>query len=255
MFTMHSLTDSFYRFLARQETIFYQFGALNAIRLLGAELTRKTLDPYNISSYSQTGEDRIIDCILLGRKTGFYVEVGCNHPQAYSNTYTFYKRGWSGITIDANENLIQKHHRLRKQDKSICAVISDKEQEVVFTEFEESLVSSLDANHVSEYSKNLNIKGKRLVNTVSLDTLLQEYEIPRDFDLLSIDVEGHDFEVLCSLNLHTYRPKMIVIEMHGFDLINPKSSQIYEYLRANDYKMVGYVIMNGYFVDSLIQAS
>jgi FkbM family methyltransferase len=236
-------------------TYFYQFRILSAIRFSCAELSRKLLDSCNIPSYSQTGEDRILANILgntgfyVDGNTGFYVDVGCNHPQAFSNTFELYKRGWMGVNIDANQHLIKKHQRLRKRDLSICAAVSDQEQEVVFTDFEDSLVSSLSAEHISEWGKVRKIKEKRIVNTVSLSRILDGCNAPKDFDLLCIDVEGHDFEVLSSLNLSIYRPKLIVIEMHSFDLLDPSSSKIYEYLRVNDYKMMGYVVMNGYFSD------
>lgn len=233
--------------LDKIKTYFHQFRILSAIRLLCAELSRKLFDPYNISSYSQTGEDRIINNIL--GEAGFYVDVGCNHPKAYSNTFELYKRGWTGITIDANQQLIKKHQRLRKRDLSICAVVSDHEQEVIFTDFEDSLVSSLNSEHISQWEKIRKIKEKRVVNTVSLSSILDSCGVSKYFDLLCIDVEGHDFEVLTSLNFSSYRPKLIVIEMHSFDLLNPSSNKVYEYLRSNDYKMIGYVVMNGYFSD------
>ena len=135
---------------------FHQFEMLSAIRFLCAELSRKLLDPYNISSYSQTGEDRILSTTL--GEAGFYVDVGCNHPQSYSNTFNLYKRGWTGITIDANQQLINKHQSLRKRDLSVCAVVSNQEQEVVFTDFEDSLVSSLSSEHISEWEKKRKIK-------------------------------------------------------------------------------------------------
>lgn len=227
---------------------FCQFEFLNAIRFLCAELARKVFDPYNVSSYAQTGEDLIITSIL--GKTGFYVDVGCNHPKVFSNTFVLYKCGWTGITIDANKELIQKNQKLRKQDTSICAVVSDKKQEVAFTDFEDSLVSSLNTEVINHWQKTLKIKEQRIVNTVLLSTILDSHEVPKNFDLLSIDVEGHDFEVLSSLNLNIYRPKLIVIEMLEFDLLNPSSNKIYEYLRVNNYKMISYVIWNGYFLDS-----
>jgi len=236
--------------LNKIKTYFHEFRILSAIRVLCAELSRKLFDTYNLSSYSQAGEDRILLNVItnLG-KTGFYVDVGCNAPQAYSNTFELYKRGWRGITIDANQQLINKHQRLRKRDISICAVISDQEREVVFTNFENSLFSSLDTEHISKWEKNRKIKEKKVVTTATLSSILDSCNAPKEFDLLSIDVEGHDFEVLSSLNLSIYRPKLIVIEMHGFDLLNPSSSKLYEYLRANDYRMIGYVVMNGYFSD------
>lgn len=236
---------------AKIKTLFRQFGTLNAIRYLYAEINRKIYDPFKITSYSQTGEDRIIEH-LLG-ESGFYVDVGCNHPQYYSNTFSLYKKGWTGITIDACPELIKQHQKLRKRDRSICAVISDKEQEVIFTDFEDSLVSSLDAEHVSEWMKSRKIKEQRVVKTISLNSILDTCKVPSNFDLLNIDVEGHDYEVLTSLDLNIYRPKLIVIEMHGFDLTNPSSSKIYEYLTVNNYKLIGYATMNGYFAEVPIE--
>ena len=50
-------------------------------------------------SYSQEGEDLVVDRLLNGKRNGFYVEVGCHHPYRYSNTFMFYKKGWRGICI------------------------------------------------------------------------------------------------------------------------------------------------------------
>ena len=234
----------------RLKTYFSQFYLFNALRILFADLNRRIFDPFCIPSYSQTGEDRLITSILGVVKTGFYVDVGCNHPQSYSNTFLLYKRGWKGISIDANPQLIRKHQRLRYCDLSICAVVSDQEHEVVFTDFNDSLVSSLSPGHVSKWERLRSIKSKRLVNTVSLHTILSNHNAPSRFDLLCIDVEGHDLEVVTSLDFACFRPKLIVIEMHGFNLQSPRSCKTYCYLRSNNYTMVGFAIMNGYFLDA-----
>ena len=80
---------------------------------------------------------------------------------------------------------------------------------------------------------------------------MEKYNAPKVIDLLSIDVEGHDFEVLSSLDLNIYRPRLIVVEIHKFDINNPSASKIYEYLIEHNYKMVSYAVMNGYFLDAL----
>jgi hypothetical protein len=67
-------------------------------------------------------------------------------------------------------------------------------------------------------------------------------------DLLTIDVEGHDFRVLKSLDIAKYRPKIIVIEMHDFAGI--RDSEIYRYLAANGYVLKFFAVMNTYFVDA-----
>ena len=230
---------------------FEQFSLTDALRFLWSKTNQRLFDPHNFSSYAQTGEDRIISHLLASEtvgESGFYVDVGCNHPQVFSNTFSLYQRGWRGITVDANEELVRSHQKLRQRDTSICAVVSNNTQEVVFTEFEDSLVSSLSKNHIDEWKEKRKIKKQRTVKPIALTTLLKENSAPKSFDLLSIDVEGHDFEVLSSLDLDFYRPRLIMIEMHGFDITNPTASNIYTYLSAHRYKMIGYAVMNGYFV-------
>jgi hypothetical protein len=46
----------------------------------------------------------------------------------------------------------------------------------------------------------------------TLDKILQETDIPKDFDLLSIDIDGDDYHIYKSLN--NYKPKVIIIEIN-----------------------------------------
>jgi FkbM family methyltransferase len=237
--------------LANVKIYFRQFGFLHSLKFLISGFFQRVLDPHRIASYSQGAEDRIIRSILGNTQNGYYVDVGCNDPQRFSNTFALYRQGWSGINIDANQYLIGKHRRLKKRDISVCAVVSDKEQEVIFTEFNDSLVSSIDAKQVDKWKGRREIKRQTKLKTVSLNEILEEYNAPKFFDLLSIDVEGHDFEVLCSIDLATYRPKLIVVEMHGLDISELPKSTIYQYLASHNYGLVGYIRPNSYFVDKL----
>ncbi len=231
-------------------TLFRQFPFLAACRFALLKTLCKFLDSHFQPSYSQTGEDRIIRTLLHGVADGFYVDVGCNQPQARSNTFELYKRGWRGINIDGNADLIARFHALRPRDTSLCRLVSNEEKEVVFTQFEDDAVSSLSAGHVEEWKKARKVKSERRVKTVSLATILRENSAPKRFELLTIDVEGHDFEVLTSFDLNEYRPRLIVIEMHGFEFLHPENDPIYRHLTGNGYRLAGYAVMNGYFLDS-----
>lgn len=236
-------------YLRRSKTFFRQFPGLRALGYIAFETLRKVCDPGGVSSFSQTGEDRLIMAIL-GRDDGFFVDVGCNHPVRMSNTFALYKRGWTGINVDANPDMIALCGVRRPRDRAVCAVVSDTERQAVFTEFADDLVSSLDADHISQWKRQRAVKAERQVETVELQTLLHRLDAPRTFDLLSIDVEGHDFEVLSSLDLQAYRPRLIVIEMHGFDIGRPTDNRIYRHLTGAGYALVGYAVMNGYFLDA-----
>ncbi len=228
---------------------FRQLKPLEAIKYLGLKAIQSVLDPWASVSYAQTGEDRIIATLLDGRSTGFYVDVGCNHPIRYSNTFALYKRGWRGINIDANAQLIDRYRRVRPRDVSISAVVSSSSRDVVFTEFEDDVVSSVSAEHVARWKAEQRVVRERHAKARTLNDILDSVDAPHRFDLLSIDVEGHDLEVLSSLDLDRYRARLIVVEMHDFPLREPKRNETWSHLVANGYEMVGYAIMNGYFLD------
>jgi FkbM family methyltransferase len=229
---------------------FKQLGYLRAVPLIILETTRMIFDRYGRTSYAQTGEDMILNWLFPSNK-GFYVEVGCNHPKAYSNTFNLYKRGWNGLCIDANKNLILEYKRFRRNDISVCAAISNHKRKAIFTEFFDSFISSLELEHVVKWEKKKPIKQRRTLITRTLNDVLYEFNAPKCFDLLSIDVEGHDYEVLLSINLNRYTPKFILIEMHKFDISNPSSNKIYNYLISMNYVMIGYLVMNGYFAKKI----
>lgn len=237
----------------RAGILFEQFRRIEATRILIVELVRALCDRDAIFSYSQTGEDRIIRALLAehkgpyGEEKGFYVDVGCNHPTKFSNTFELYKRGWRGISIDANQTLIDQHQQKRPADKSVCAAVSDSEKEVVFTHFKDDLVSSLSAEHIEEWGKKREIATQESVVTVTLNIILEQAGAPQAFDLLSIDVEGHDFEVLKSIDTDVFKPQLIVIEMHNFKISQCEENEIYQYLTNRGYQMAGYVTMNGFF--------
>jgi hypothetical protein len=56
---------------------------------MARSFTRKLL-----GSHSQYSEDIIMDALLAGKPSGFYVDIGANHPNSLNNTKHFYDKGW-----------------------------------------------------------------------------------------------------------------------------------------------------------------
>jgi hypothetical protein len=57
----------------------------------------------------------------------------------------------------------------------------------------------------NELHKRLSLGMKRyMVQTISLSDLVNNYQAPSDFDLLSIDTEGSKFEILSKLDFKKY---------------------------------------------------
>ena len=57
----------------------------------------------------------------------FYVDVGANSPIINSNTMLFYLKGYRGINIDAQEEIIEDLNTFRSRDKNILALIDFRE--------------------------------------------------------------------------------------------------------------------------------
>lgn len=232
-----------------------QFKLLSLIRLLFVDLVRRIFDQHANLSYSNAGEDLIIRRIF-NKSAGFYVDLGCNAPDSKSNTFALYKLGWTGICIDANEALIDRHSGLRPNDCQVLAAVSNEIKEVVFTQFVGgSQISSIDENFTERISKSRAEKIEKRMQTRTLTGILDGQAVAKNFDLLCIDVEGHDFEALQSLDFLKYRPRVIVIEILCLNLARFSENQIIQYLLERNYKFVGYVMQNAYLADANPNAS
>lgn len=224
-----------------------------AVRLISLSFIRKIFRIPVTFSFSQGAEDIILNYLPLSN-SGIYIDVGCNEPVHFSNTFNLYLRGWRGINIDANKELIDECKKIRKKDISICAAVSDSEREVTFHKSKTSAVSTIDEERLKEWEKlwTFSEEDKERVVTKTLTSILDN-NLPPDsaIDLLSIDVEGHDFNVLRGLDLTKYRPKVIIIELHTMDKIN--ETDIYRYLSDNDYKLKYFAVLNAYFVDNSLE--
>jgi len=227
---------------------FRQFRLGTATRLSCSRIVQRLADRLAIPSYSQTGEDRII-AALLPVPTGFYVDVGSNDPVRYSNTFALYRRGWRGIVVDANPALIRRHRAVRPRDVAVHAVVSETSRSAVFTEFDDPLVSSLDASHVETWSTQRRVVQRHAVTTEPLTAILDRHGAPPAFEVLSVDVEGHDREVVASLDLRRYRPRLIVVEMHAFSLERTAQHPVVAHLAGHGYDLVAYAVANGYFLE------
>ncbi|MEP7149353.1 MAG: FkbM family methyltransferase [Acidobacteriota bacterium] len=198
--------------------------------------------------YAQGAEDFIAGHYLrhlFNVERGTYVDVGCNRPLRNSNTFDFYKLGWRGIAIDANMDLIAEFQAVRKQDICVTSAVSDEQRDAFFYKSDEDLVSTIDEDRLIEWKKHWEFNEGEKVVTRTLTSILDDYSLV-DIDLLSIDVEGHDLQVLRGLDLTKYRPKLIIIEIH--DLANVEGSPIYVYLTEHGYELKAFAILSAFFV-------
>jgi hypothetical protein len=206
-------------------------------------------------SYSGGAQDLIINYFFKNKKKGIYIDVGCYHPYNGNNTKLLYDKGWSGINIDLDFHTIDFFNFVRKRDENINIAISDKEgvKDLYFFHNRSAI------NSLSEIRKE-EAKEVRKIQTKTLNSVFENSKFKNEkINLLSIDVEGHEIEVLKSLDLAKYIPEMVVIEFLERDIINNLefhnqnineviNSEIYRHMIKNNYHFVNWLHSDLIFV-------
>jgi len=150
--------------------------------------------------YSQFGEDGIVEEIFQRLENNIELDKWCSEFGA-----------WDGVFLS-----------------NTCHFIRNKQYKAVLIEGDPSRVSDLKKNfpqeEVHKVQKFVSFEGPN-----SLDSIFSEYEIPINFDFLSIDIDGVDYHIFESLE--KYHPKVICIEF------NPTIPNAVEYVQPKDMKI------------------
>jgi len=204
-----------------------------------SKLKTEILDGYALKSYSQEGEDMILRRLFEKQKTGFYIDVGAHHPKRFSNTFFFYKKGWSGINIDAMPNSMRLFDKIRPRDINLEIPISDKKQKLKYYMFNEPALNgfSKELTEKRDGKDDYKIISEKEMETSTLEEILEKH-LPYDqeIDFMSIDVEGLDLQVLKSNNWRLFRPKFVLMEILGSSIKEISDSKEYKYLAEFGYE-------------------
>lgn len=212
----------------------------------------KSVYRFHKISFSQEGEDRILEHLFQGKKNGFYVEIGSHHPQRYSNTHLFHLNGWRGINVDAMPGSMEEFIKKRGGDINIETAISSKNEELTFYILDEKGMNTADKEIAEDRDNHspFSIEKKIKVNAITLDELFNKYLPPKfEIDFLSIDIEGYDLKALCSNDWKKYRPKYVLIEDYQKNIENCISGEINQFMIKQDYTFICRTYNTSFYID------
>ncbi|OIO19909.1 MAG: hypothetical protein AUJ23_01145 [Candidatus Magasanikbacteria bacterium CG1_02_32_51] len=137
------------------------------------------LNKYKKIINSQWGEDGILEEIFkrIGTKNKICVEFGAGNGKELSNIWYLIKDlGWHGLLMEPNEKNFNKWEELKKESDNFKVL-----------------------------KKFVSIDGENC-----LDSILENNNIDKDLDLLSIDIDSNDYHIFESLK--KYDPRVVIIE-------------------------------------------
>lgn len=194
-------------------------------------IKKDLLNNYSKKIYSQFGEDGILLEILsrIGKDNldNWCVEFGARDGISDSNTY----------------NLIKNHN--------YKAILIEGEKN-----YYNNLCKNFDKDSIIKINKYVDFSGNN-----KLDNILLKTNITKNFDFLSIDIDGCDYHVLKSLD--EFRPKIICIEFNHFipnsvEFVQEKNFNIKQGSSAKslvklgiekDYKLIASSFSNLFFIE------
>ena len=189
---------------------------------------------------SQFKEDTEVLKYFTKNYKGIYLDIGAFHPVKVSNTFKMYKSGWKGINIDMNSLSIEMFNYARPNDINICAAISSKESyKTMYFHHDLSPLSTIEKNHVKFLKKHFKIRNlrKKKIKTKNINKILKKYNLKK-IDFLNIDIEGHEFEVLKTINFKKVKIEVICVEMLNHNLVSKnKSRLLLKLLKEKKYKL------------------
>jgi FkbM family methyltransferase len=214
-------------------------------------------------SYSQSGEDLILDFLLsdLNIKPITYLDIGTNDPVEINNTYLFYTKGYRGVCVEPNPIMFEKIKRFRKADISLnVGVCGDNDTEefadfFIMTSHTLNTFSKESAEHTvkMKFHGNQKIEKQIKIPIISINKIIRQ-NFSESPALVSIDVEGLELPILRSFDFNTWRPVVFCIETAFFDekAQLKKNNKLISFMENLDYFLYADTFINSIFVDQMV---
>lgn len=142
------------------------------------------------------------------RPNGFFVEVGANDPEYRSQTWLLEQKGWKGVLIEPQakhfKNLCEK-----RPNSKVYAVACASPESV--GEGTLHIAASDGYSSLSATQAEATYIAQEKIQIRTLNQILEEMGSPL-VDFVSIDVEGHQLEVLRGFSLKRYHPSLLLVE-------------------------------------------
>ena len=188
------------------------------------------LNEFERNITSQSGEDGIIEKVLdvIDENDKWCVEFGSWDGKTLSNTYNLiHNKGYSAVMIEGDFRRFQDLLKIFDSNEKVIKIN-------MFVGFEPHNC---------------------------LDKILETTEIPTNFDLLSIDVDGNDYHIWEMVIV--YKPKVVVIEFNQtipscVEFVQPRDMSVSQgssllsidkLAKRKGYELVAVTVRNAVFVD------
>lgn len=202
-----------------------------------------------MTSYAQNREDVLLDRLFPRGLKGFYIDVGANDPVQNSVTKHFYDLGWRGVNVEPATAPFERLREARPRDVNLNLGLSDHEDTLTFYEFPATIsgISTFSAEHARWHKEQGHPSEDRSIPVTTLAKICAEH-VDAEIDFLTVDVEGHEREVLEGGDWSRWRPRVVVVEATQPATTNPTHQEWEHVLIDAEYVFAAFDGLNRYYV-------
>jgi FkbM family methyltransferase len=199
-------------------------------------------------TYAQNYEDVLLWRALGHVEHGFYIDVGACEPEADSVTKVFYDRGWSGINIEPMPASFARLVEARPRDVNLPIALEDRAGEKNYFAVDGGNGMSSGDQLVRDKLAGEGWAIEEIPTVVRTLADVCAEHVRGEIHFLKIDVELQEHLVIAGGDWNTYRPWVVMGEVHSSQLRDGEPPHWGPMLRSADYVFATYDGLNAVYV-------
>ncbi|MES1979037.1 MAG: FkbM family methyltransferase [Pseudomonadota bacterium] len=183
-------------------------------------------------------EKALVQAFFGGRK-GFYVDVGANDPVLDSQSQHLEAIGWTGLLVEPDPDCCEL---LRKTRTGTVVEMACSSLENAGKQLQLNRAGPHSTLEDKPIALGAVVRSTVAVQCETLDHILETHGAQPGFDLLSIDIEGHELVALSGFSFARWKPRLVLIEDHVTHL------QKHSLMRRSNYRLLMRTGLNSWYV-------
>jgi FkbM family methyltransferase len=172
--------------------------------------------------HSQNNEQDLI-LAHFGPAKGVFLDLGANDGRTLSNTHALALLGWQGVCVEPSptafamlEGLYQGNDRIECHNVAICdgngpMILHESGNHIGREDF--ALLSTIKPVELDRWKGTKEVFVPTSIECVTFAELLNRSAHSK-FDLISMDIEGAEWDVLQQIDLEAVGCRMLIIEVN-----------------------------------------
>ena len=183
-------------------------------------------------------EQQLVQAFFASRP-GFYVDVGANDPVLDSQSQHLEALGWTGLLIEPDPDCcdLLRKNRTGEVVQMACSSPQNAGKQLLLNRAGPH--STLEDKPIALGAV---VRSTVAVQCDTLDAILEKHNAPPGFELLSMDIEGHELTALSGFSFSRWRPQLVLMEDHVTHLDKHRLMQ------RNGYQLLMRTGLNSWYV-------